>query len=75
MASRTLDERSSDTRDDTETRESAISGLSILSDDTDNFYQRSIEHLRDRQRLRDVAANPRAFGRARATKLSMDNLD
>lgn len=54
--------------DEGNTRDSAISGLSILKDDTDEFYQQSLKHLaRDRRRLRDATQGEpvKAFRRAR----------
>lgn len=77
MSHKTMDERSSESRfDDDQTRLSGISGLSLLSSDPDDFYQRSLDHLRrDRHRLRDAANHSQPFRRARPTNLTMDGLD
>ena len=52
------------------TRDSAISGLSILEDETDEFYQQTLAKLdRDRERFRDATNGQplRAFRRAKTT--------
>ncbi|KAI9663374.1 MAG: hypothetical protein M1831_002658 [Alyxoria varia] len=67
-------------QDDHHTQDSAISGLSILEDDTDEFYQKSLEHLqRDKKRMQDaIAGGAQAFRRARLdhrVALNMENLE
>lgn len=66
--SSTIMDRSSQQGDDGDTHDSAISGLSILNDETDEFYQQSMKQLaRDQRRLRDATHGQpvKAFRRAR----------
>ena len=67
-------------QDDQHTQDSAISGLSLLEDDTDEFYQKSMEHLqRDKKRAQDaIAGGAQAFRRARPdhrVALTMETLE
>ena len=62
------------------TRESAISGLSILDSETDEFYQQGLNHARqrDQERMRRALhGNQHAFSKARPWPLAstMGNLD